>query len=318
MELESLRLGGRASGPHVLITGGVHGDEFAPMKAIRTLAQRLAGRELQGSVTLVPVVNEPAFRRGQRTADDGKDLARVCPGRADGSITERVADALAQLIRSSDVYIDLHTGGTRLQVYPLVGYMLHTDRAVLDRQRRLARAFGLPLIWGTDPSLEGRSLSVARDAGIPAIYAEYLGADDVRQGTSAYVQACLNALADLGVIDGPIVTPATPPLVVEDARPGSGHMQVQHPSPRAGFFEPAVRLGQRVAAGDLLGTVFDSLGREPAPVEAERDGPVIVLHTFPGVDRGVGLGVVIDTDGRLPTWGLSGSQQDPLAGPTPL
>ena len=39
----------------------------------------------------------------------------------------------------------------------------------------MARAFNLPLIWGTDASLEGRSLSVARDAAVPAIYAEYLG-----------------------------------------------------------------------------------------------------------------------------------------------
>ena len=50
---------------------------------------------------------------------------------------------------------------------PLAGYMLHRDAAVLDAQRRMARAFNLPVIWGTDWRLEGRSLSAARNAGVP-------------------------------------------------------------------------------------------------------------------------------------------------------
>src|SRR5262245_21713336 len=119
-----------AADPHLLVTGGVHGDEFEPMAAIRQLIGELSNRELRGRVTLVPVVNEPAFRLGQRTAEDGLDLARTCPGNADGSVTERVAHALTGLIRSADYYVDLHTGGTRLRVLPLVGYMLHPDRAV--------------------------------------------------------------------------------------------------------------------------------------------------------------------------------------------
>src|SRR5262245_64646620 len=100
------------------------------MAAVRRLAAEIDAARLHGRVTLVPVVNEPAFRRGQRTAEDGLDLARTCPGRADGSVTERVAHALTGLIRSADYYVDLHTGGTRLRVLPLVGYMLHPDRAV--------------------------------------------------------------------------------------------------------------------------------------------------------------------------------------------
>src|SRR5438067_1918546 len=101
------------------------------MAAIRRLMAAIRPEQLRGQVTLVPVVNEPAFRLGQRTAEDGLDLARTCPGRQDGSITERIAHALSSMIRSADYYIDLHTGGTRLRVLPLVGYMLHPDVRVL-------------------------------------------------------------------------------------------------------------------------------------------------------------------------------------------
>lgn len=287
---------GQQPGLHLLVTGGVHGDEFEPMAAARRLIAEIDPEKLRGKVTLVPVVNEPAFRRGQRTADDGLDLARTCPGRSNGTVTEQIAFQLSTLIRSVDLYIDLHTGGTRLMVLPLSGYMLHTNPEVLDKHRRMAQAFGLPLIWGTDPGLNGRSLSVARDVNVPAIYAEYMGGGRFDlAGVEAYVQGCLNVMAEFDMIDGPVVRPATPPLVVEDSRPGSGHMQLNHPSPCGGFFEPAVKLGQRVKKGDILGTVVDLLGKKTETISALYGGLIIVLHTFPRVEPGVSVAVILET-----------------------
>ena len=298
IQLEMHEIVGERAGLHLLITGGVHGDEFEPMAAVRRLMTEIEAEKLRGRVTLVPVVNEPAFRRGQRTAEDGLDLARTCPGQPDGSVTQQIAWRLSQLIRSADLYIDLHTGGTRLTVQPLSGYMLHQDASVLGRQRRMAQAFGLPLIWGTDPNFDGRSLSVARDAGIPAIYAEYLGGGRLDPaGIEAYVRGCLNVMAEFGLVDDRPDLPDRPALVVEDNRPGAGHMQVNHPSPCEGFFEPAVQLGQHVRAEDVLGWVTDLLGRRVEVVRARYAGMVIVLHTFPRIENGVSVAVVMETPG---------------------
>jgi predicted deacylase len=286
---------GRDAGPHLLITGGVHGDEFEPMAAVRRLMGIITHEELQGRVMLVPVVNEPAFRRGHRMAEDGLDLARTCPGRPDGSITEQIAFSLSELIRSADLYIDLHTGGTRLTVHPLSGYMLHRDGDVLAKQRRMAHAFGLPLIWGTDPSFDGRSLSVARDANVPAIYAEYLGGGRMDPaGVDAYVQGCLNVMTEFGMRAGPAQLPTRPPLIVEDTSPGAGHMQVNHPAPCDGFFEPHVQLGDHVQKDDLLGRVVDALGNHVEEIRARYTGLVIVLHTFPRVEQGTSVAVVME------------------------
>jgi predicted deacylase len=249
-------------------------------------------------VTLAPVVNEPAFRRGSRAAEDGLDLARTCPGKPAGSVTERIAHELSELIRTADYYIDLHTGGTRLRVLPLVGYMLHPDAARLAVQRRMARAFGLPIVWGTDPRPDGRSLSVARDAKVPAIYAEYHGGGGCDPaGVEAYTTGCLRVLADVGVIDDVLPAVASP-LVVEDSRPGAGHMQTNHPAPCEGFFDPAVTLGQVVQEGDPLGTVADPLGHRVEVVRARYGGVVLVLHTFARVDAGESVAVVLPTDGN--------------------
>ncbi len=294
MELKCKVISGARPGPRLLITGGVHGDEFEPMAAIRRLAHEIPADKLRGSVTLVPVVNEPAFRLGQRTAEDGRDLARTCPGRTDGSVTERIAAALSELIRAADYYIDLHTGGMRLVVQPLVGYTLHRDPVVLEVQRRMARAFGLPIIWGTDPNLDGRSLSVARDAGVPAIYAEYLGGGSCSPaGIGAYVGGCMNVLIDLRLLDGPPIAVRPESICVEDDRAGAGHMQVNHQSPIEGFFEPAVKLGQDVNSGDPLGTVCGNWGESHTAIRAQYAGQVIVLHTFARVNAGDGVAVIL-------------------------
>lgn len=298
MPLALERFFGSEPGPHVLVTGGVHGDEFEPMAAVRRLIARFReAPPLRGSVTLVPVVNEPAFRRGNRVGEDDLDLARTCPGRVDGSPTERIALELSQLIRTADYYIELHTGGTRLKVFPLVGYMLHPVAAVLEQQRRMARAFGLPVIWGTDPNLEGRSLSVARDAKVPAIYAEYLGGGGCDPaGVDAYVAGCLRVLADVGAIANAPAASGASPLIIEDARPGSGHMQVNHPSPCEGFFATAVTLGQTIFEGDPIGTVTDLLGQQVESIRAAYSGTVIVLHTFARVEAGTSVAVILPTD----------------------
>lgn len=286
---------GTKPGPHLLITGGVHGDEFEPMVAIRRLMNLLQADRLQGRVTLVPVVNEPAFLLGSRTGPDGLDLARTCPGRADGTSTEQIAYALSELICKADYYIDLHTGGTAYSVMPLTGYMLHADCEVLEIQRRMARAFNLPIVWGTSPELEGRSLSVARNVSVPAIYAEYLGGGRCSiLGIEAYVGGCLNVMRELGMTEHP--EPISKVVhIVEDRRPNSGHLQINHPAPMGGCFEPVVELGQQVQQGEVIGRIVaDPLGEQACEIRADHGGIVLMLATYSRVLPGSSVGVVLD------------------------
>lgn len=294
MELKTKIVEGTTDGPHFLITGGVHGDEFEPMSAIRRLIREVKPDELRGKLTLVPVVNEAAFLRGTRAAEDELDLARTCPGDSNGSVTERTADALSKLIRTADYYIDLHTGGNIMEVWPMSGYGLVPNEDVLNKQRRMAKAFNLPFIWGTNCELDGRSMSVARDAEVPAIYTEYMGAGRCDPaGVEAYYDGCLNVMAELGMMDRE--RPASRVAhTIEDNRPNAGHMQVCNPSPATGLFEPHVELGGRVEAGQPLGIVSDVLGDSVITVPANESGIVLTLRIFSRVMEGDTLAVVVE------------------------
>jgi predicted deacylase len=226
------------------------------------------------------------------------DLARVCPGDPDGSVTLRTGHALSALIRAADYYIDLHTGGRIMDVMPMSGYCLHPDPKILEAQRAMSRAFNLPFIWGTCPNLDGRSLSIARDANVPAIYTEYYGAGCDPQGVTDYVDGCLNVMGYLGMIDRP-APPVRIEHVVEDERDSAGFMQIQNLSPIEGFFEPLVSLGQRVEPGDPLGTVCDVLGDRVETVRSTQSGVVLTLRSLSRVDADETLGVIVEVDRPL-------------------
>jgi len=164
------------------------------------------------------------------------------------------------------------------------------------------------VVWGTTASLDGRSLSVARDARVPAIYAEWGGGGRCNpSGVAAYVEGCLGVMAAEGMLDRP-PRPSVVEHVVEDDRPGSGHLQVCHPSPMAGLFEPAVRLGQNVRVGDAIGQVSDALGDRSATIESTKEGIVLCLRSLAHVSEGDSLAVVleIDASGLDPTDSPSG------------
>jgi len=289
-------IAGEKDGPHLLISGGVHGDEYESMAAVRRLMKEIRPESLTGRVTLAPVFNEPAFENYARTGPDGLDLARVFTGNPEGSISERVAHAGTQLIESVDYFIDLHTGGLAMKIFPMSGYILHADPSVLDTQRRMSRAFNLPVIWGTYPGLDGRSLSVARDANIPAIYGEWGGGGGCNPvGVEDYGTGCLNVMAELEMLERELPESRVE-HVVEDNRPNAGYMQINYNAQSSGYFEPAAKLGDMIRIGDVIGTIISTLGEVVESVPSTQTGLLLTLRALPRVEKGDCLAVIIEME----------------------
>ena len=282
------------AGPKVLLSAGVHGDEYEPILTAIELISSLPGCLVYGSVTIVPFCNESAYANGSRFGEDGLDLARICPGSPNGTITEIAASHISALIKEADYFIDMHTGGLSYDIYPLAGYMLHPSPEVLKKQQEMAIAFNMPLVWGTDSRPEGRTLSAARDAEVPAIYVEYGGGTGTRSNVvQVYKSGVMNVLRYLNMLKDPIIQIECDKYWIEDYRQDSGYLQGKMPSPVDGIFVANVKIGHMIKSGEVFGKVIESISGKQIDLYADIDGLVFLLRTMVKVKPGDALGGIM-------------------------
>ena len=282
-------------GPVVLLSAGVHGDEYEPMLAVQELIEELPAILSKGVVRFVAVVNESAYESASRYGADGHDLARICPGNSLGTSSEIAAAGISKLIKNADYFVDMHTGGVMYDIAPLAGYMLHPSEVILEKQRKMAIAFNLSIVWGTDYLPEGRTLSVARDADIPSIYLEFGGGTGVRmQVVKAYKDGFINMLRCLEMIDWPVIERSEKDLFwVEDSRPDSGYLQGKMPSPADGIFVADVTLGKMIEKGQRWGRIINPLDGSSINVFADISGLVFLKRVLVKVKKGDALGGIL-------------------------
>src|SRR5690606_12165747 len=83
------------AGPTVLLTGGVHGDEYEGPIAISRLARTRDPAQVQGRVIMIPAFNMPAVMNDTRLSPvDDRDINRYFPGNPRGTFSEMLAHFL--------------------------------------------------------------------------------------------------------------------------------------------------------------------------------------------------------------------------------
>src|SRR5580704_19686758 len=136
---------GARPGPVLALIAGNHGYEYPPILALQQLPAEIDAASLSGTLILVHVANVPSFlgRTVYFSPVDGKNLNRVYPGRADGTVSERIAYAITtEIIGPADYVLDLHCGDGNESLRPYV-YQNVTGNAEMDHAiARLVIAFG--------------------------------------------------------------------------------------------------------------------------------------------------------------------------------
>ncbi|MFN9456740.1 MAG: succinylglutamate desuccinylase/aspartoacylase family protein [Acidobacteriota bacterium] len=278
-DIAAIAVRGAADGPTLLVSAGVHGDEYEGVRAIFETVEALDAGALRGTLLTVPVLNYPAHRAVTRHHPaDGANLARQFPGRADGTASERLAHAFtAEFLPRADFYLDLHSGGIRFAMPSMVGY-----EAADPRGRAAAAAFGAPVIWGHPVIEPGRTISAARALGIPFLYTEARGAGRIHPDDLLMMRRGItNLLRHLGMLDGAPEIPAPPQRLL-----GIGNTDEGVYATASGVFMPSVALLDPVRAGQPIGRIVDELGEVLATPVAPADGIVGLLRELPPVDEG--------------------------------
>ncbi|WCM41105.1 succinylglutamate desuccinylase/aspartoacylase family protein [Flavobacterium sp. CBA20B-1] len=99
-------------GPTVLLTAGLHGDELTGIEIVRQIIRKGLNYPERGTIICMPLVNVFGFVNQSRDFPDGRDLNRVFPGSANGSLASRFAYRIMNdVIPTVDYVIDFHAGG---------------------------------------------------------------------------------------------------------------------------------------------------------------------------------------------------------------
>jgi hypothetical protein len=275
---------GAGDGPHLTVIAGIHGTEYTSISAARRFARSLDPAAVSGRITVVPLINLPSFwaRSPFVLPQDGKNLNRCFPGDPDGTAAEVLAHAVfTAFIEPTEILLDLHAGDLPEALEPFV---LYDESPVEATARELAIAYGHGHVvrqTRAARTVGGSTSAAAADLGKPAIIAES-GQCGILDEASVlrHLAGLANVTALLGLLPGPKPTP------VQTREYEGWHWLT---TPVAGWWEPAVEVGEEVVEGGLLGTVTDLLG----------DGRHEVLSPGPGVPLFITSSPAVVADGLL-------------------
>lgn len=141
-----------APGPRLLVLGGVHGDEVCGTLAIERVLGELAAGQLRlarGELTVVPVANPLARRRGQREGQ--RNLNRSFqPSAAPADYEARLTNLLCPVLARHDVLLDLHSFQSAGEPFAMIGPRDNDGPlepfARAAEEGRLAAALGAPCV----------------------------------------------------------------------------------------------------------------------------------------------------------------------------
>ncbi len=285
-------INGVSSGPTLALVAGTHGMEYVPIIALQRMRTTINPKTLRGAIVMIHVANMPSFlgRTIYYSPADGKNLNRVFPGKADGTLSDRIAEVITREVISRATHVvDLHCGDGNESLRPYSYWITTGDPKVAAAGREMALAFGLGsiVIDGARPTDPAASLYLSNTAitrGKPAITTETGGVARVDDESIGLVQRGVERLlVNLGMVPGS--PPPHPPTVWigqnEVVRAGA-----------TGIFYAAVERGQMVKKGAPLGRITDFHGQTVERIAAPFDGEVLYVIATPPITKGEPVAMV--------------------------
>lgn len=269
-QLPATILHGEQPGKTVLITAGIHAEEYVGIQSALELSEMLKVQKIAGTVVIVKVVNRKAFevRSGSESHEDGKNLNRVFPGSKEGTWSERLAYAIEkELLSIADYYIDLHSGDSYEQLTPYVYYAGAAAKEVVEQSREMAQQADVPYMVGSNVAMGG-CYNYAASLGIPSILLErgQMGGWTKEESHSTR-RDVHNILCHLGIYQGEKDYRNYYPLEVKNLCYQAANEQ--------GLWYPCKKPGDMIQQGDILGVIKDYEGKILEVCKAEYGGVIL-------------------------------------------
>ncbi|WP_225036705.1 succinylglutamate desuccinylase/aspartoacylase family protein [Winogradskyella sp. SM1960] len=263
-------------GPTVLMTAGIHGDEVNGVEIVRQIIAKGINKPKTGTTICVPVINVFGFLNMDRKFPDGRDLNRVFPGNAKGSLASRVANfVMTELVPHVDFAMDFHTGGSdRFNAAQI--------RIVKDDARltELAHVFGAPFIYYSQ-NLNKTFRNACDKAGVPMLLFEGGKSFNIHSNiTNTGVNGAKRVLHHLGMLRSKykVSQPKVNAVVIEESK----WLRAKY----SGMFKATVKINAKVTKGDVLGNITDPYGSFNYFVKAPNTGYIFNVNESPIIYQG--------------------------------
>src|SRR5688572_7102431 len=275
---------GAKPGPVLALVAGVHGQEYTPILALQNLRTAIDPKMLAGTVIMVHVANMPSYlaRTIYYSPVDRQNLNRVFPGKADGTLSERIAHTITrEVIERATHVVDLHCGDGNESLRPYLYWITSGAPQVAEAGRQMALAFGMDHVVmdrgrPTDPAASIYLSNTAITRGKPALTIE---SGDMAEIDTDSIQRIERGVAGLLKhlkmrADGP--DPVANPVLLERSEVLRSRF--------TGIFRAAVEKGQTVAQGAFIGRVTDFHGVVLEEITAPFAGEILYVVGTPAMN----------------------------------
>lgn len=272
-------INGKIPGKTVVITGGTHGGEYPGVETAIRLASSLDPEDVSGKVIIVHPVNIPAFFAKMQYVgpDDGKNLNRMYPGKAMGTVSERIAYTItSELFSIADFYMDLHGGDIHESLTPFVIYYSEGDPEVAKVAKEASSLLGIKYVVGSG-STNG-TFGCAAGLGVPGFLAEIGQCGRwSEEEVISYKNGVINVLKYLGVLKGEIQNLGEVKYI---------HRMSGLDAEQTGCWYPSVRINDVVKHGDKVGEIRDLFGMTLGEYFSSQDGVVLYVISSLAINTG--------------------------------
>lgn len=263
-------------GPVLLLLGGIHGDETNGVEIVRRLIRTHLNKPTCGTTICIPVFNIFGFLNLRRQFPDGRDLNRVFPGSATGSLAARFAYHFTKKIAPLvDYVIDFHTGSADRINVPQVRCVFSETKTF-----ELAKVFGAPFVIQSAYIPKSVRYTLHKLGKTALLFEGGKTNNFDEEVIKSGVEGALNVMKHLGMKNGSTPEP-THTIVINKSK--------WIRAPHSGMFQIKTENGTWVKKRSLLGIVTDPFGEFENRVYAPNDGYIICINSAPIINRGDAL-----------------------------
>lgn len=261
---------GKEEGKTVLVTGGIHNAEYLGIQTAIEVAKELDPRFIVGNVIILPLVNRSGFENRTMSVvfEDQKNLNRVFPGTAKGTVAEKISYYIVEeFFERVDFHIDLHCGDGYEELTPYVYCQGKAEEDICQLSKKMAKAVCVPYHVASQTSTGG-AYNYAGSCRIPGILLERGGMGTwSMEDVNIYKEDVYNVLRTL--------------TTLKDGKDAVSYKQdtitnvTYENAPYTGCWYPFFQAGERIKKGEVLGVIKDYFGNELSSVYAKHDGVIL-------------------------------------------